>query len=123
MGFLVGVVIVALALGWVLGIAEISGTRDGGFATGTKTTWLLLVIFTGVVGLVAYVTVGKRRGSSPSAMSGIPNATGFEAASAPTLQVESSHTAEASADSKMCPDCAEEVRQSGPEVSILRSAV
>ena len=52
---------IALVFGWVAGLAEISGTPEDGFATGTKTAWLLLVILTGVVGLVAYVLVGKKR--------------------------------------------------------------
>lgn len=61
MDFLVLVFIGAYLFGWIAGIAEISSTPEDGFATGTRVTWLLLVIFTGLLGLVVYVLVGKKR--------------------------------------------------------------
>jgi hypothetical protein len=51
----------SLIFAWIVGIAEIAGRPENEFATGTRTTWLLLVIFTGIIGLVAYVFVGKKR--------------------------------------------------------------
>jgi len=62
--FVVLVLAGSLVFAWIVGIAEIAGKPENEFATGTRTTWLLLVIFTGVIGLVAYVLVGKRRGNS-----------------------------------------------------------
>jgi Uncharacterised protein family UPF0547 len=61
--FLVLVLVGSLVFAWIVGIAQIAGTPEEGFATGTRTTWLLLVIFTGLIGLVAYVLVGRNRGS------------------------------------------------------------
>jgi hypothetical protein len=57
-------VIGLFAFAWIAGIAEIAGKPEDEFATGTRTTWLLLVIFTGILGLVAYVLVGKKRGTA-----------------------------------------------------------
>jgi len=54
-------VIGLFAFAWIAGIAEIAGKPQDEFATGTRTTWLLLVIFTGLLGLVTYVLVGKKR--------------------------------------------------------------
>jgi hypothetical protein len=59
-------VIGLFAFAWIAGIAEIAGKPENEFATGTRTTWLLLVIFTGILGLIAYVLVGKKRDTSPS---------------------------------------------------------
>jgi hypothetical protein len=66
MPFLIMVAVGALLFGWIAGIAEISGTPDDGFASGTKTTWLLLVIFLGLLGLVVYILVGKKHQPSTS---------------------------------------------------------
>ncbi len=67
MGVVVIVLLLALVFGWVAGLAEIAGTPDDEFASGTRTAWLLIVIFTGIVGLVAYVLVGKQHSEAASA--------------------------------------------------------
>jgi predicted RNA-binding Zn-ribbon protein involved in translation (DUF1610 family) len=59
MGFLVVVLVGAIAVAWIAILAEIAGTPEGSFRSGTKTSWLLIAIFFGILGAGVYLLAGR----------------------------------------------------------------
>jgi hypothetical protein len=71
MEFLVLVAVGAIVVAWIAIIAEIAGTPEADFRSGTKTTWLLISIFFGILGAAVYLMAGR-----PDAMARGPKVIG-----------------------------------------------
>jgi hypothetical protein len=54
------ITIVGYVILWIAMIREVANTPEEAFASGEKTTWLALVIFTGIFGFIAYRAFGRR---------------------------------------------------------------
>jgi hypothetical protein len=81
MGFLVVVLIGAIAVAWIAILAETAGTPEGSFRSGTKTSWLLIAIFFGVIGAGVYMLAGRPSGEDrgqPSTANRPQQSTGLE---------------------------------------------
>ena len=57
----VGAIVLFLLALWIAAIIEIATTPDDEFESGSRLTWLLVVILLGFIGLLIYGIAGRRR--------------------------------------------------------------
>jgi Phospholipase_D-nuclease N-terminal len=53
--------IIGYVILWIAMIREVATAPEQAFTNGDKTTWLALVIVTGIIGFIAYRVYGRRQ--------------------------------------------------------------